>query len=604
MSDDASIPSVTALRRTSWESVDVAGDTYDALWSGFVGLADAAKTSGDLEAAAACRLLAGICSLIPANDQVHDPYMPMAVWDGRRSFLPDDMTNEDLNFIANLLPDLKSPRLAARCADIVWIRKHGPKPHEAARAAVNSWISLGVDPNDAWHIDLFDNWPRYLRIARQLKLTNQMQTAHDMLGKAFWSADARLALDLADLLLDTQLADRAEWVEIADHFVALSAAGQEGTVSRELSVYAARIYNRLGDLDAHATSQYEVVKWWINEATLRSSASSLSALSLYQSALQELRSIPNAQRERLSITGLADELASLIRAAGVSAISEMRPITGEGIDLKADADRVQAFVTGKDAAYATFLLVAVVPYLSEAKERADAEERLTDSVMLNIASTQHLAGDGRVVGNTNPNEDGPWEGYPASTWLEMIRTFDDIHVQWAVKARIMPALDVITLEHRIRIRDCEVVARCSPIVPSGREYSVARALAAGFNYDFAAALYMLTPQVEHIIRSVLSDAGISTTTMGDRVEQEKGLSSLLESPELSDLLDADVVFELRALFGGPIGANLRNAVAHGLLSDNEATSGHAIYAWYFFLRLIYIPYWNGLDHEGRRRSGY
>jgi hypothetical protein len=599
MSDAAITPSVTALKRTAWDLIDTAANTYAALSSGFSGLADVAKASKDLEAAASCRLLANISSLTPDNDQIHDPYAPMARWQGRRSFLPDDMTNDDLDFIASLLPDITSPRLAARCADILWIRKHGSKPYVAARAAVDAWLTLEANFNDSGHTDVLENWPRYLRLARQLKFTNRLEAAHRMLGEAFWSADSRLALNIVDLLLDTHIPDQAEWRRIADHLVALTTTSPQGILDRELHVYAARMFNRIGDLDKQAESQYAVVKWWTTEAEKRSEASGLSALSLYQSALQDLRAISKVQRERLGISRLVSELTSSIRAAGVSALGEMRVIESEGIDLRAEAEQVQELLADQDAAYATCLLVSIVPYMSEADERTAAEDRLSGSVFLNLASTQHLAGDGRVVGNTSPEGEGPW-GYAPPVWLEMIRAFDDLHVQWAVKARVLPALDVITLEHRIRLRDCEVIARCSPIVPTGREYSVARALAAGFNHDFAAALYMLTPQLEHIVRTALNDAGVSTTTISDRVEQEKGLSSLLESPELSDLFTADVVFELRALFGGPIGANLRNEVAHGLLSDRTASSGHAIYAWYFFLRLVYIPYWNGLDHEGRR----
>lgn len=598
MSEAAITPSVTALARTPWKSVDLKANSYHALANGFSRLADVAEASGDAEAAASCRVLGDISSLVPDNDQMHDPYAPMARWQGRRSFVPDDMTIDDLNFIVEVLPNITSPRLAARCADIVWIRKHGAKPYMAARTAVESWLSLGTDLGARERMEAPDDWQRYLRLARQLKMSSQLDSAHKMLSDAFWLADARLSLDLVDLLLDTQVPDAAEWRRIAGRLVALATDSAQGIFERELHVYAARMYGRLGDLDAQAVSQYAVVQWWIGEAQERSKVSALSALSLYQSALQDLRAISNFQRDRLGVSSLVSELTNSIRAAGVAALGEMHVVEGESIDLRLEVQQVEELIAGNDPAYATVLLASVVPYLCEEDERAAAEDRLNDSVFLSLASTQHLAGDGRVVGHTNSSEEGPW-GYPAPVWLEMIRAFDDLHIQWAVKARIMPALDVITLEHRIRVRDCEVVARCSPIVPVGREYSVARALAAGFNQDFVAALYILTPQIEHIVRSALNDAGVTTTHTTDRVEQEKGLSGLLESPELQGLFTTDVVFELRALFGGPIGANLRNEVAHGLLSDNAASSGHAIYAWYFFLRLIFIPYWNGLNHENR-----
>ncbi|MBF4608934.1 DUF4209 domain-containing protein [Curtobacterium sp. VKM Ac-1393] len=598
MNDAPAHPSLQALDRTAWASIDAQEATFLELWSGFGDLTRKAEAADDVEAAAACRLLAGISSLITANDQMHDPYAPMAQFQGRRSFVPDDMTNVDLDFIAELIPRVASARLVARCNDILWIRRHGTQPHEAGRRAVISWLRVGMDTGESWYLEDEDNWPRYLHIARQLKLKEELQAACDMLSKAFWEADARRSLDLVDLLLDTGLPDRSEWARVAERLTTLATDTDGGTLRRELSTYAAKLYKRLGNADAEAAAQYEVVKWWMAEADRRLKGSALSAVALYQSALQSLRLISNKQRARLDISGLASDIAKLIRSSGVSALDEMRPITGGSIDLRAEAEQVQAAVSGEDAAYATLLLVGAVPYVVEGDERREAEKRLAESAIMSIVSTQHLAADGRVVHNAAPEEDGPWGGYSGKLWDEMVQVFDDIHVQWAVKGRILPALEVLTLEHRIRVRDCAVVARCSPIVPSGREQTVARALAAGFNYDFTAALYMLTPQIEHIVRSALNELGISTTTMGDRVEQEIGLSSLLAIPEVVEVFGTDIVFELRALFGGPIGANMRNAVAHGLLSDGEAVSLHAVYAWWFLLRLVYIPYWNGLNHEG------
>lgn len=597
MNDAHAHPSAQALDRTAWESIDVQEATFLELWSGFGELARTAEVADDAEAAAACRLLGGICSLIAADDQMHEPYAPMAQFQGRRSFIPDDMTEKDLDFIAEIAPRVASARLGARCNDILWIRKYGARPHEAGRRAVISWLRVGIETGEAWYIDTEGDWARYLHIARQLKLKDEIQAAYEMLSKAFWEANARQSLDLVDLLLDTGRADRSEWGRVAERLTSLAANTDEGTLRRELWTYAAKLYKRLGDADAEAAAQYEVVTWWMDEADRRLKGSALSAVALYQSALQSLRLISKKQRERLDISGLASELAKLIRSSGVSALDEMRPITGESIDLRAEAEQVQAAVSGKDAAYATLLLVGAVPYMVESDERRAAEERLSDSAIMGLVSTQHIAGDGRVVHNASPEEDGPWAGYSGKVWDEMVGVFDDLHVQWAVKGRILPALDVVTLEHRIRVRDCEVVARCSPIVPSGREQTVARALAAGFNYDFTAALYMLTPQIEHIVRSALHESGVSTTTMGDRVEQEIGLSSLLAIPAVEEVFGTDIVFELRALFGGPVGANMRNAVAHGLLSDGEAVSLHAVYAWWFLLRLVYIPYWNGLNHE-------
>ena len=67
-----------------------------------------------------------------------------------------------------------------------------------------------------------------------------------------------------------------------------------------------------------------------------------------------------------------------------------------------------------------------------------------------------------------------------------------------VQALILPALDVLTLEHRLRTADLINLARRSPIVPIGREVLFGKALAEGFNRDFATSIHLLAPQIEHI----------------------------------------------------------------------------------------------------------
>lgn len=598
MSEPRATPSVEALEHTAWEDVATSDADFDEMEAGLRELATQAAASGDREAESSCALLSAICSLQPTNEKTHDPYVPMWQFAGRRSFLPDDLREEDLAFLQDLLSKTKSPWLAARIGDLLWLKKYGPKPYQSAQIAVSNWLDAGMQVKH-W-MDALENWPRFLQLARQLKLNDHLQRAYNTLRALFWNPDTerRRKLDLAELMLLTGQADKGEVERIAAELTKDASIEKDSLIGRQLYEYVAYLQRRLDNEDDYSTAQYAVVQWWMNEADRRSADSAAASVSLYQSALKELRLIPNSQRARLNIENLATTLAEKIRAAGVGALDEMTAFTSPGVDLSDDAERVQAAMSGHDAANATALFVSLVPYLSEAEERKAAEDRLADSVMLGLFTAQTFADDGRVIGTSGPNMDGPWAGYPANVWEEMQRTFGDIHIQWAAKIRILSALDVLTLEHRIRLRDLLAVSRSSPFVPADRHESVARALAAGFNQDWIAALYLTTPQVENIVRSVLNEAGVKTTQMKeDNSEHELGLSSLLERTELNDILTPDILFELRLLFGGPTGPNLRNNAAHGLLSDAAAKSLYAVYAWYFLLRLVYIPYWNGLHSE-------
>ena len=157
----------------------------------------------------------------------------------------------------------------------------------------------------------------------------------------------------------------------------------------------------------------------------------------------------------------------------------------------------------------------------------------------------------------------------------------------------MPALEVIQLHHRVREGDFVGIADHSPIVPSGREDLFGKALFAGYDNDFISALHLLVPQLEHMVRWHLKNAGVRTTGVDQSgIENELGLSALVDLPETAQVFGKSLAFEIEALFCDAFGPNLRNSVAHGLLDGRDLRSPYAVYAWWLGLRLVFNTFWN------------
>lgn len=125
----------------------------------------------------------------------------------------------------------------------------------------------------------------------------------------------------------------------------------------------------------------------------------------------------------------------------------------------------------------------------------------------------------------------------------------------------------------------------SPLIPHGRERNVGLALWLGFENDFSAAIHLLCPQIEHVVRVKLKEAGEHTTTIDHGIEHEIGLSSLVEKSKFIENFGEMFAFELKAIFTENLGCNFRNEVAHGLLSD-DGRSYYSVYAWWYVLRMI------------------
>ena len=85
-----------------------------------------------------------------------------------------------------------------------------------------------------------------------------------------------------------------------------------------------------------------------------------------------------------------------------------------------------------------------------------------------------------------------------------------------------------------------------------------------------------------------SVGGTTTTLDREGIEQEIGLSSLIEVPQAAEVLGDELAFEIRALFCSAFGPNLRNSVAHGLVTDQSVRSVYALYAWWLSLRIVWL----------------
>jgi len=157
----------------------------------------------------------------------------------------------------------------------------------------------------------------------------------------------------------------------------------------------------------------------------------------------------------------------------------------------------------------------------------------------------------------------------------------------SVKYSIWPALNQLLLEHTISRRFVFELCDYSPLVPKDNINLISQAIWLGFELDFSNAIHMIAPQVEKIVRMQLKEVGAHTARLdNDGIEHENGLSTLLDMPEAKKIFGADLLFELKAVFTDSIGSNLRNEVAHGVLTDNAAFGTAPVYAWWMLLRWI------------------
>ncbi len=203
-----------------------------------------------------------------------------------------------------------------------------------------------------------------------------------------------------------------------------------------------------------------------------------------------------------------------------------------------------------------------------------AQFRISD-----LFGTVFMSGDGRAISRTGG------AGSDRARVRQM-QSFD-LSLKVAVSGEIMPAMNQLLQEYNFVMPFFEELCHYSPLIPDDRVQMTARGLYLGFEYRFTESIHLISPQVEFMVRNLLKAGNVRTSTIDEAgIENEVGLSSLLEKPEAKSLLGNDLHFNLVSLYTDPLGANIRNCVAHGLLNDYSSQSDAVVYAWWLYFKII------------------
>ena len=554
---DASLPDSSELTKddflgSGWKAV-VGGDNITSLsnfWLKFQRASSTASERGDKAEAKVLLLLANACSMgLSSPESLNNPFSPRLVGDGISSPTPEWFTETDINLFSEILKYVDCPILRGRLSDLTWIKKI-PRDVSIALKAIDSYRSLDLNA-ETWVTDVGDCWRRAIAMTKRLgtvtgSRANELESSiKDKLDQAT-KDDQFFGHWLGRTLREFGLGRQDEEV-IAKKLVSLAQAFE-----REENFLAALEYHKLGgewfgdanQLAKQWDTKVAEAEAWAKAAEARTAGQNPSALvvaDFYDNAIQTYREIPGVERGPRNVDIRIKELEQLQADAGKQALSEMTTVSTTGVDISNKAEQARKAVAGKQPLEALETFASIHPFVDVTELRESARQNLREHPFLAFIAQTMITDDGRVAakspGTSNP--DNPDEGETA-IWVQMIREYGT-RVDLIVGGIILPTLETLHLEHHFRESDFVDLARYSPIVPPNRENLFGKALFKGFDYDFVTALHLLTPQVENMVRYRLKQAGV-VTTHRDRngIVDEKGLSSLVESPEFEQSFGEDL----------------------------------------------------------------
>lgn len=562
------------------------GKGYRALADAFAKAYMEHINAGRAEAAARFKLLSDVCSLFLQKEGSLYVYIPgIRSTDGRSADLRD-FSEADFSRMQEMLPHLGTPALKARLLDVI---KEGTKNNGLARKVAEETLRIPIEA-ESWVVSFrmmfskalfycthFFSKDTALQQSFEEKLT---AAAEDLPLKSFG-----LAFSLSELMLEFRLLTHGPRMASA-----LLGLGEESERSAAYA-NAARCYAEAAKWRRCTKDEEAAAQMTVRQAHCRRlHGQQLNAL-VYRGELQNailiLQEIKNEYKTQWGLWGTIKEWQRELDRMRPGTAAAMKLHRTEGIDLASTIRRYKTFISGKSKEEA----LQHFPLLDAPFNRRKAERDVIDNVrqypLVLLFPETRFGKDGRQIADLPGISDFEHvtTDHPR-VQSEVLNTYR-VFCYLQVYGLILPVLNLLHHEHEVTMTDFAPIVDSNPYIPDEHKFFFVRGLFAGYNYDFALSLHFLAPQLEQMFRRILQAHGETTVHIdGDKREDEKGLNSLLKHDIIRNMLDEDLLFEMEAMFCNPLGPNIRNHLAHGLIGYRECSTVPFVYAWWLVWRLL------------------
>lgn len=549
------------------------------------------------------KLCAEICSMCLVPTSKNKPFQPICTWGNQRSTIPDDLSGTDLSFMELILPINMPYQLKARMADLLWLLKKS-KNIEHTEIALQEYLKFPVD-SENFVKEGKEVWLRATILANQIQKgkPKYIQEIKNKLLSTLLNSDATTEV------FPIWLSENLEIINIEKSeilFIIKKLEDLNEKIIQKNNFHFYQIYfdaiikwsKKLNDKNKEISIIVKKIEGFEKEGDERAGKSNLTAAQIYEKAIQTCRLIPKKYRSNYNIEEKISSLHSKMNKCNQLGLGELKKIKSPKIDLSKAMLEIQNIISGKHFPEVLLQFTNLINPIDIKRIEETCKIRLKEYPLLALSNSHKIRFDGRAISKT------PRIGFLDQKSNDYKETLKDAmikeylyHVQ--INAQLLTsALQVINLEHRIAESELLQLIQSSSVIPQYRELFWLKGISCGFEGDFFSAIHLLVPQIEHLIRQLLKQENIKTTTI-DRngIETENGLSTLLENEELSNLIGEDIFFELKALLTDAVGPNIRNELAHGLLEQTNNNYIFSIYIWWFSLKLI-------LDSKPHKKTLY
>lgn len=556
-----------------------------------------AKDANDLKTEELFRLLGDICSFHLKLDSPEHPFGPMMTSPQGRTAIPEDLDKDQIEFLNGIVRDVTDADLRARIADVLWFLR---RDYKIGELAVSAYLesSASLEDPESW-VATYDRIARALQLAKLMGRNAQsypvvIRHIEDVVHRCNGEDPLFLSARMMELLQDCRTGDSAKYAALSEKLALKGEAERDWDRARTYWEIKSEWHRTAKEEVEQRAAKVRAAETYVEQSESHLSANPPSyslASTFLQMAIEAYRRVGDSETR-------IQQLHSKLLEHQKKSVSELRHFSYD-IDITDTVNKAIESVKDKSILDAMLALATIVKPLSIDYVRSQAEENRKKYVLQSLFTKIYVNAFGRVIAR-HPIDD---EEALRADMCSLATQFQSIHVQ----AIIEPARRQVVSDHNVRVNDFAGILSNHRLIPVGREMIIARGLHAGLHGDFVVATHLLVPQLEESVRYLLAQAGVIASSLDNSgVQEEIDLNRTLCSSRfaqpLTQILDADIVFEMRTLLVERFGANLRNDMAHGLVDHDSFYSPSACYLWWLALHLYLFPILARLKAEREQRS--
>jgi hypothetical protein len=523
-------------------------------------------------------------NIVSLGTKIHNDgieFHPMFVMaDGSRTFSIEDISEDDYLILHSLKLEKMPLILRALIADILWTNK---KEFNAAKIAANAYWELFTfwyrDDDNVGTIDIIR---RAVCISAQTKQTLLFEKIQgwfvDFLEEKAANNDGFFALRVMELFFGQKNFDVSIFLPVLDDLI----DGNSDNIAKVEQAYKLKTeclfkLKRKEDAIKNNNLLADYYLEFAEKIFKKDIQGALRAVNFYQKGIMLYRNNGESDKADAAHKRLVEIQKEIPKI--------MVPFSVE-LDIKGVIDNLKANMEGLSFEECVIRLTQMFVFEKQEDIKKRVIEEFKDNPISHLFGKSLINAQGQTVLALHPLDIHDPEKDPKLMELHMYQNALEKQ-KVAGDIWVKNALIIIRDKFVIDKSMVEFLVKDNPIIPDGRERIFQSGLYMFLNGDYYEALHILAPQVENLFRNIAREVGGLTVTLEkDGSSMEKVLSSILSLPELVDCYDNDILFTFRGLLNEQAGANIRNEIAHGIISEYACSTGVCLYFGVAVIKLL------------------